>query len=174
MNDITEFVTIDDGGHLVTDSRKVAQHFQKRHDSILRAIDRLDCSDDYRRRNFAETVTTRQNPSGGKPIQSRYVLMTKNGFVFLVMGFTGREAARIKEAYINAFDAMADQLREQNLSLWHQRQLLEMRDQSSFVRAQFGSRLMLARRADKPVIESMRAQLEQAMQVELIPGEKAA
>ena len=36
--------------------------------------------------------------------------MTKDGFIFLVMGFTGHKAASIKEAYINAFNRMANQL----------------------------------------------------------------
>ena len=36
--------------------------------------------------------------------------MTKDGFIFLVMGFTGQKAAGIKEAYINAFNHMAAQL----------------------------------------------------------------
>lgn len=36
--------------------------------------------------------------------------MTKDGFIFLVMGFTGHKAAAIKEAYINAFNIMAEQL----------------------------------------------------------------
>ena len=36
--------------------------------------------------------------------------MTKDGFMFLVMGFKGAKAERIKEAYINAFNAMADEL----------------------------------------------------------------
>ena len=36
--------------------------------------------------------------------------MTKDGFMFLVMGFTGKRAAAVKEAYINAFNQMAEQL----------------------------------------------------------------
>ena len=36
--------------------------------------------------------------------------VTKDGFMFLVMGFTGKQAAAIKEAYINAFNQMADTL----------------------------------------------------------------
>lgn len=36
--------------------------------------------------------------------------MTKDGFIFLVKGFTGKAAAHIKEAYINAFNWMAEQL----------------------------------------------------------------
>ena len=38
--------------------------------------------------------------------------MTKDGFTFLAMGFTGKEAAKWKEAYINAFNAMADKLQK--------------------------------------------------------------
>ena len=36
--------------------------------------------------------------------------MTKDGFMFLVMGFTGKKAAQIKEAYINAFNQMSTKL----------------------------------------------------------------
>ncbi|WP_141097260.1 Rha family transcriptional regulator, partial [Vibrio parahaemolyticus] len=40
--------------------------------------------------------------------------MTKDGFMYLVMGFTGKKAAIIKEAYINAFNLMAEKLTKQN------------------------------------------------------------
>ncbi|MGK5615600.1 Rha family transcriptional regulator, partial [Proteus mirabilis] len=36
--------------------------------------------------------------------------MTKDGFVFLVMGFTGKKAAQFKEAYIAAFNRMEAEL----------------------------------------------------------------
>lgn len=36
--------------------------------------------------------------------------MTKDGFMFLVMGFTYAAAAKIKEAYINTFNQMAAML----------------------------------------------------------------
>ena len=36
--------------------------------------------------------------------------------MFLVMGFTGKEAAQIKEAYINAFNQMEAQLRKPTVS----------------------------------------------------------
>ncbi|EOS1856350.1 Rha family transcriptional regulator, partial [Escherichia coli] len=32
--------------------------------------------------------------------------ITRDGFAFLAMGFTGKRAARFKEAYINAFNQM--------------------------------------------------------------------
>lgn len=40
--------------------------------------------------------------------------ITKNGFVFLVMGFTGKKAATFKEAYIAEFDRMEEELRQNN------------------------------------------------------------
>lgn len=47
--------------------------------------------------------------------------MTKDGFIFLVMGFTGQKAAAIKEAYINAFNMMALQLMQRtNYDAKHQ------------------------------------------------------
>lgn len=42
--------------------------------------------------------------------------MTRDGFVFLVMGFTGKMAAKFKEAYIKAFNAMEAMLRARELS----------------------------------------------------------
>jgi hypothetical protein len=40
--------------------------------------------------------------------------MTRDGFTFLCMGFTGAEAARWKEAYINAFNRMEAELQQCN------------------------------------------------------------
>lgn len=38
--------------------------------------------------------------------------LTRDGFTFLAMGFTGRVAAQFKEAYINAFNEMEEMLRK--------------------------------------------------------------
>jgi len=46
----------------------------------------------------------------GAKRSSRFYEMTKDGFIFVVMGFTGTKAAATKEAYINAFNWMAEQL----------------------------------------------------------------
>jgi Rha family phage regulatory protein len=49
------------------DSMRVAEHFGKRHDNVLRDYDRLECSDAFRRLNFEETIVSRQNfqPTSG-------------------------------------------------------------------------------------------------------------
>lgn len=94
-----------DNGEPITTSLKVAEYFGKRHKDVLRSIQTIDCSKDFNERNFAPIeyldVRGRLKPS---------FEMTKDGFMFLVMGFTGHKAAQIKEAYINAFNWMASRL----------------------------------------------------------------
>lgn len=160
-----ELVTLS-GDQLVTDSHRVAHHFGKRHDDTLKAIRRLDCSAEFRRRNFAETVAYRQNPSGGRPIASSVVQMTKNGFMFLAMGFTGAEAARIKEAYISAFDTMAEQLERRDLSLMRRLLDHELRDKDSKQRGQIAGRLLVTRRKEKRSLSSE----EKTLRMEAQPG----
>ena len=99
-------------GEIKTNSLKIAEHFGKRHDTVLRSIKNLDCSDDFRRRNFAETLEERENPKGGLPIKSPAYELTRDGFTFLAMGFTGKQAAQWKEAYILAFNCMESELHE--------------------------------------------------------------
>lgn len=105
-----DFVTVASTG-VMTDSRTVARHFKKQHKDVLRAADRMDCSEEFSRRNFAPTSYI---DAQGK--ERREMRMTKDGFMFLVMGFTGREAARIKEAFITAFNCMAEFIRTQQAS----------------------------------------------------------
>ena len=97
-------------GQVMTNSRDVAGYFRKQHKDVLRAIDNLDCSNEYRQRNFALTSQTVGMPKGGTR-EARTFDMTKDGFTFLVMGFTGKEAAHFKEAYITQFNAMETTLR---------------------------------------------------------------
>jgi Rha family phage regulatory protein len=92
-------------GHATTTSNQIAEHFGKRHDTVLRAIVNLECSPEYRARNFAETFQTVEMPNCATR-QDKAFTITRDGFVFLAMGFTGKEAAQWKEAYIEAFNAM--------------------------------------------------------------------
>ncbi|EKC43789.1 Phage regulatory protein, Rha [human gut metagenome] len=90
----------------VVSSLDVAETFEKRHDDVLKSIRNLGCSDKFRLRNFAES--TYINEQGRK--QPCYY-MTKNGFSFLVMGYTGKKADAFKEAYINQFEVMENILK---------------------------------------------------------------
>ncbi|WP_339057358.1 Rha family transcriptional regulator [Candidatus Regiella endosymbiont of Tuberolachnus salignus] len=90
---------------VVTTSQAVANYFVKRHDNVLRAIAALDCSKKFTALNFEESEYT--DVTGRKlPVYQ----MTKDGFVFLVMGFTGKKAAAFKEAYITEFNRMEAEL----------------------------------------------------------------
>lgn len=92
-------------GSITTTSNQVADHFGKRHDNLLQAIDKLGCSEDFRLLNFQETFQVVATPNGGARTD-REVTMTRDGFTILCMGFTGRAAMQWKEKYIAAFNAM--------------------------------------------------------------------
>lgn len=94
-----------DGGEPRTTSLAVAEKFGKSHSVVLRALRNIDCSDSFRQRNFASADYIDEQ---GKP--RPMATMTKDGFVFLVMGFTGKVAAKFKEEYINEFNRMTDKL----------------------------------------------------------------
>lgn len=92
-------------GKVSTSSLLVAQKFGKRHTNVLQAIARLECSAEFSRLNFKPRDYIDER---GKTQPS--FEMTKNGFAFLVMGFTGRAASEWKEAFIAAFDWQADEI----------------------------------------------------------------
>ncbi|WP_237731331.1 Rha family transcriptional regulator [Lelliottia amnigena] len=102
-------------GRLVTTSQSVADYFDKQHKDVLRKIDMLDCSPEFTSANFCADVQT-VGIGNGAERESRCFLITKDGFMFLVMGFTGKKAARLKEAYIAKFNAMESELSRQDFS----------------------------------------------------------
>lgn len=92
-----------------TSSLKVAELFGKQHKDVLRKIESLECSSEFTSAHFCAHVQTVEIGNGATR-ESKYYEMTKDGFIFLVMGFTGAKAAQIKEAYINTFNHMAAML----------------------------------------------------------------
>lgn len=91
---------------VVTSSRTVAEKFEKRHADVLRAIANLECNPEFTQRNFA--LSSYKDESGK---ENKEYLITKDGFSMLAMGFTGEKAFKFKEAYINAFNAMEQELK---------------------------------------------------------------
>ncbi len=100
---LPENAVMENNGDLRTTSLKVAEAFGKRHDNLLRSLSSIDCSPEFNALNFEEVNFIDQRGQFRKAYQ-----MTKDGFMFLVMGFTGKRAAQIKEAYINAFNQMTN------------------------------------------------------------------
>lgn len=100
MNPRTELVFKTDDGFATT-SRVIAQTFNKRHRDVLKSIKNLKCSEDFTERNFA--LSTYSDTSGKK--NPEYIIK-RDGFSFLAMGFTGKDAAVWKEKFIEQFNAM--------------------------------------------------------------------
>lgn len=107
---MNELVIKSSKGNPVTNSKVVAEKFGKNHKDVLKAIRSLDCSDDFHKRNFAPMFYTSQIGNGAKR-QDPFTVMTRDGFSFLAMGFTGEKAGQFKEQFINAFNSMESKLR---------------------------------------------------------------
>ena len=90
----------------MTSSLLVAKEFGKEHNKVVRDINNLACSQEFRAANFGESSYVSEQ---GKEFPM--FTMTKDGFSFLVMGYTGKKAAQFKEAYINAFNKMESEIR---------------------------------------------------------------
>lgn len=101
----------------VTTSVNVAEIFGKTHGNVLRDINNLDCSEEFRKINFEKMFSITELPNGGCR-KDPYYNITRDGFTFLVMGYRGKKAAIFKEAYIKAFNQM-----EQELNKWRQTRL---------------------------------------------------
>lgn len=108
-----ELVFVGKNNEALTDSYKITKVFGKLHKNVIRDIRMLDCSDEFRKLNFELSFIIRDLPNGGHK-KEEYYTMTKDGFTFLVMGYTGAKAARFKEAYISAFNRMEKKLREKS------------------------------------------------------------
>ena len=105
---MTDLVFRGQNDQVKTNSVLVAKVFNKEHGKVMRDIANLKCSNDFRAANFGlSSYVNEQNKEF--PMYE----MTKDGFTFLVMGYTGQKAAEFKEAYINAFNKMETELKSQ-------------------------------------------------------------
>lgn len=101
--------------HAVTTSMRVAEVFGKQHKDVLRAVKSLDCSEEFHKRNFALMQKSIKIGNGAERKSPMYYI-TRDGFMFLVMGFTGKTAAKWKEAYIKAFNEMEAKIRAEQMA----------------------------------------------------------
>lgn len=105
---IENIVKIDDG-RMFTTSLIVAEAFEKEHKNVLQSIENLECSTKFNELNF-QPVEYKDAKGEMRPAYR----LTRDGFAFLAMGFTGRKAAAWKEKFLEAFNAMeAALLRQQ-------------------------------------------------------------
>ncbi|MEI8602271.1 Rha family transcriptional regulator [Shewanella sp. PP-Sp27a-2] len=94
-----------DGQQTITNSLIVADYFAKMHKNVLRKIEEilLEAPSEFTSAHFRAHVQ-KINLGQGANRDSKIYQMTKDGFMFLVMGFTGAKAAELKINFINAFN----------------------------------------------------------------------
>ena len=93
---------------VVTNSLIVAEKFGKRHDHILRDIEKLEKDVP----NFGEMFQPSVEYDAYNRTRKIYI-MNRDGWTLLVMGFTGSKAMQFKVEYINRFNAMEEKIKAQ-------------------------------------------------------------
>ncbi|XDZ50202.1 Rha family transcriptional regulator [Neisseriaceae bacterium CLB008] len=151
-----------DGENLKTDSRKVAKAFGKRHDNVIRAIEKLECTQGFAVLNF-EVCHEISNLQNGKP--SKFYSITREGAMMLIMGFTGKKAALIKEAFVTAFKYMEQQIG----FLTRYTQICQIEEQEK-VSASGCGRGLNAWKGIKREIDTVKDELEAKLQPDLFVG----
>lgn len=77
------------------------KQYVREHKAILRAIRDLRCSEEFRSEHFSPS-----NYIDSRGKKQPCILMDKDGFSLLVMGFEDPKSIKFKEAYIKQFNAM--------------------------------------------------------------------
>lgn len=119
---------------VVVSSRQVAERFHKLHKSIIRSVKEILAAQNCATKFFKETYYINR---GKKYIE---YLMNRDGFVLLVMGFTGKVAMDLKIAYINAFNEM--EAKPRKMQKPKQVTLIEQPKENEFVRPQNSAEYM--------------------------------
>lgn len=94
----------------VTTSLQVAETFGKQHKHVLEAIDELmmGVAENSADLFYEDTYIHPQNKQ-----KYRQIIMNRDGFTLLAMGFTGKSAIQFKLQYIRAFNQMEDHIKQQ-------------------------------------------------------------
>ena len=86
----------------VTTSLLVAENFGKRHDTVLRSIEKILSDSETAKLWFQKSTYKAQGNNKQYPM----FYMNRDGFSILAMGFTGKKAFDWKVRFINAFNQM--------------------------------------------------------------------
>lgn len=119
-----------------TTSLKIAEVFGKEHKDVIKAIENHIAEGEFTERNFAPSS---YKDSSGK--SNKFYILDERFTTFLVMGFTGKEAAKWKLQYIDEFQRMREELKNK-------------------VIRETGDRYALADKLQKMVLDSKRKELE--------------
>lgn len=147
------------GEVLTTTSLKAASVFKKDHSKVCTKIKALivELGSDHAA-YFGDMIISTDIGKGGTRQDAAYC-MTRDGFVLLVMGFTGKKAFAFKVAYIKAFNAMAAYIKNQRDGLRYRCMEKELECKDSARRGSIHGKGLNLRKQEKPVLESELAHL---------------
>ena len=98
------------GQKVFTDSLRIAEKFNKRHDRVIRKIENLIKDDENNRLIFG--VVEYKDKKG--EFRKKYI-MDRRSFTILSMGFTGKKAFDWKNKFLDAFKVMEKTLLQQSI-----------------------------------------------------------
>lgn len=100
---------------VVTTSLILAEAFEKQHKNVIQAkIEPAENSARYKQMFYEGIYTDKKGE------QRKMYYLNRDGFTFIAMGFTGRKADEFKLKYIDAFNKMEEQIRNQSLQVLNQ------------------------------------------------------
>lgn len=157
-----ELISIQNGQAVTTDVL-IAKAFNKSPSSVRRAIKNLNCSNEFRLHSFAHTYYVDQQ---GKKQPS--FLITKDGFVLLVMGFIGKNATELKIQYIEAFNEMEKYLQSEFKQFNDMCQHFNLRKDS----VSHSARNMVFWKRDKPIFLKLLESSKKRLQLDLFKNDE--
>jgi Rha family phage regulatory protein len=163
-----EFIDAD-GDRLTTTSHRFAIAFNKPHKEVLKRIRLLitDLGGEHEG-YFSPMLMPVDIGQGGTRMDPAYVV-TRDGFSLLAMSFTGKKALAFKVAYMRAFNAMADFIKNQREGLSYRRAAHELADADSKRRASVHGRGLNERKQEIPILTAEELLLR-ALSQPLLPG----
>lgn len=103
---------------VVTTSLVLAEAFEKQHKHVIEAIEKKISTAENSALLKNMFIEDSYIASNGK--QNKMYYLNRDGFTFIAMGFTGRKADEFKLKYIDAFNKMEEQIRNQSLQVQNQ------------------------------------------------------
>jgi len=136
-------------GKALTTSLKIAEYFGMRHANVLRKIRQVrdECPTEFGQLNFESADFIDKNGE-----QQPMFRLTKDGYILVVMGFTGSAAMQIKIKYIQAFNWMTEQLTRWNEMGEEAQHRHALKVAKSEVKARLGSKMMNTRKREKRIL----------------------
>ncbi len=108
-----ESVVLSEKNNPVTKASRIAEFFGKRKADVMRSIRAIgDDVPEFSAKHFA--LIKEEVQAGNSKRKDPEYIMDETGFMFLVMGFSGKDAAELKVKFIEQFQSMKEYINKQN------------------------------------------------------------